>query len=74
MPQESTPSLYGCGATLKDNASECKLGALLQANKHLIKQMVLVDINTSIPSIAAGIRRSANIGKKYPAIAPLSYL
>jgi len=40
--QESTPSLYGCATTLKDNGSNCKLVPHYDNNKRLIKQMVLI--------------------------------
>jgi hypothetical protein len=38
----STPSLYGCGTKLKDNATDCKPSQHHDLNKRFIKQMVLV--------------------------------
>ncbi len=52
MKTESTPSLYGCAAKLKDNVADCKLRPCHQYHKHLAKQMVLMDKRLYLQSMA----------------------
>jgi hypothetical protein len=57
--QESTPSLYGCAAKLKDNAQDCKPKASSQDHKHHVKQMVL--INLSLFNVLLAVNKSSAI-------------
>jgi len=38
----STPSLYGCATTLKENVEDCKISQSRHNGKHLVKQMVFI--------------------------------
>ncbi|MCK9395176.1 MAG: hypothetical protein M0Q44_06280 [Methylobacter sp.] len=66
--QESTPSLYGCAAKLKDNAADCKREPHHKRNKRLIKQMVLTNkaIYKAVFTVNAAPSTAMRI--KYPII------